>query len=297
MKILLRDHNNILSDLKPHFELVDEVGDAEVVVVWQDILALELPIVKLAKMLKKPVILIQHGRGAGEDYCPPFDNEMISDKICVWSTSDKEELMGCGIPEKKIEVTGTTIFRHLKGRTPHEGINILFSPEHWDYDIEENIELQKYLEKICKKNKWNLKTKIIEMHEDKNYGKFAVYSNRGQPDHLDIVCDTLAWADVVVSMSEMTLELLAEASDIPIVCYTNVKQRTLNRNLAYLNHYRTYSKAVKTTKKISELEEIIKQQLVNPDELQKERKDIVMIEGGIHIEDPLQRMINVIKNA
>ena len=49
IKALIRDHNGVLSDIKPYFELVNTVQEAEVVVLWQDIIAMELCIAKLAK--------------------------------------------------------------------------------------------------------------------------------------------------------------------------------------------------------------------------------------------------------
>jgi len=295
MKILLRDHNGILSDLGPHFELVKTVQEAEVVVLWQDIIGMELMIAKLVKQLHKPIVVIQHGAHGMEDYIPPLSNKLLADKILVWGEYDKDQLMKAGISPKRIEITGTTIFKHLKGRTPHKGTHILFSPEHWDYDIEENLELYNKLKKICKKNKWELKVKVMEQHEEDRYKEHMVYSNRGQPEHLDICCDTLAWTDVVVSISEITLELLAQASDIPVICCDIAKPRTFLNNPKYLELKKPYSKAVKKIEDLELLEETIKGQLENPNELQKERVNTVAMRGGIYIDNPLQKMINMIK--
>ena len=295
MKILLRDHNGILSDLGPHFELVKTVQEAEVVVLWQDIIGMELMIAKLVKQLHKPIVVIQHGAHGMEDYIPPLSNKLLADKILVWGEYDKDQLMKAGISPKRIEITGTTIFKHLKGRTPHKGTHILFSPEHWDYDIEENLELYNKLKKICKKNKWELKVKVMEQHDKDRYKEHEVYSNRGQPEHLDICCDTLAWTDVVVSISEITLELLAQASDIPVICCDIAKPRTFLNNPKYLELKKPYSKAVKKIEDLELLEETIKGQLENPNELQKERVNTVAMRGGIYIDNPLQKMINMIK--
>ena len=295
MKILLRDHNGILSDLGPHFELVKTVQEAEVVVLWQDIIGMELMIAKLVKQLHKRLIVVQHGAHGMEDYVPPLSNILLADKILVWGEYDKDQLMKAGISPKRIEITGTTIFKHLKGRTPHKGTHILFSPEHWDYDIEENLELYNKLKKICKKNKWELKVKVIERHDKDRYKEHMVYSNRGQPEHLDICCDTLAWTDVVVSISEITLELLAQASDIPVICCDIAKPRTFLNNPKYLELKKPYSKAVKKIEDLELLEETIKGQLENPNELQKERVNTVAMRGGIYIDNPLQKMINMIK--
>ena len=37
-----------------------------------------------AKRNNRPVIVIQHGRGAIRDYCPPMNFKFVADKLCVW---------------------------------------------------------------------------------------------------------------------------------------------------------------------------------------------------------------------
>jgi hypothetical protein len=295
MRILLRDHNGVLSDLKPHFELVKTIQDAEVVVLWQDILAFELCIARTAKRMGKPIVVIQHGAHGSEDYVPPLSNELLADKILVWGEYDRDQLLGVGIDPKRIEITGTTVFEKLKGRTPHKGTHILFSPEHWDHDIPENLELYNKLKKLCKKNKWELKVKTMERHDASRYKGHEVYSNREHPDHLDKCAEVLAWADVVVSISEITFELLAQALDIPVICCDITEPRMFLNNPKYLDLKKPYSNAVKVIKNLDVLEETIKGQLKNPEELEKERRDTVLLRGGIHIENPLEKMINAIK--
>jgi len=295
MKILFRDHNGVLSDLKPHFELVKTVQEADVVVLWQDIVGFELLIARTAKRLHKPLVVIQHGAHGMEDYIPPLSNELLADKILVWGEYDRDQLLGVGISPKRIEIVGTTVFEKLKGRTPHKGTHILFVPEHWDYDIEENLELYNKIKAICKKNKWELKVKTIERHERNRYKEHEVYSNRESPDHLAICADTLAWTDVLVGISEITLELMAQSMDIPVICCDIAEPRMFLNNPKYLQLKKPYSKAVKIIKDLDLLEKTIKGQLENPDELQKERRDVVLLRGGIHIKNPLEKMINAIK--
>lgn len=296
-QILLRDHNRVLSELKSHFDLVNTVKEADVVVLWQDIIALELSIARTAKKLGKPIVVIQHGRHGMSDYLPPFHNQLLADKVCVWSVYDKEQLISIGVNPKRIEITGTTVFKHLIGKEIHKGVNILFSPEHWDHDISENKEVMDKLKELCYKNNWNLKAKIMERHNPKYYSQYAVFSNREAPNHLDICAETLGWADILVSISEITFELMAQALNIPVIAYTNIKQRTFNGNTEQLEYERPYSNAVKKIDNLVLLEETIKQQLANPNELQKERADITMTQGGIHIEDPLNNMIKVIEQC
>lgn len=295
-KCIIRNHNGVLDGLEEHVEVVTSVADADVVVLWQDIIAMDLSISNLAHKLGKPVLVIQHGRRAVEDYLPPFNHEFKADKMCVWGSLDKEDLMSIGVPESKIDITGTSVFKRLKGREPHEGVNVLYSPEHWDIDIPENLVVMEKLIEICDKNGWNLKAKVMERHNPANYGNYAWYSNREAQGHLDTCAEAIGWADVLVSLSEMTFEMLAEASDVPVICYTNIEPRTMNGDEKYLTIEREYSNAVKTTGDVNKLEELIKTQLANPNELQNERKDIVMLHGGIHIEDPVQEMVKSIKS-
>jgi len=270
-KTFVRNHNGVMDDLIPHLDLVDTVDKADVIVLWQDIISMELSISNLAHKLNKPVVVIQHGRRAVEDYLSPFSYEFKSDKICVWGSIDKEDLLSIGIPDKKIDIVGTSVLGHLKGRIPHKGTNILFSPEHWDIDIPENDIVMEKLKEICKKNGWNLKAKVMERHDPKKYGNYAWYSNRDDKGHLDVCCDAIAWADVLISLSEMTFEMLAQASDVPVICYTNIEPRPMNHDERYLELPRTYSNAVKATGDANKLEELIKSQLANPNELQNER--------------------------
>jgi len=295
MKAIIRDHNGVLSDLKPHFELVNTVQEADIVVLWQDIIAMGLCIAKLAKQLKKPLVVIQHGAHGMEDYVPPLSNELLADKVLVWSGYDRDQLIGAGISPKRIEITGTTVFSHLKGRTPHKGSHVLFVPEHWDYDVEENFDIYQKLIELCKKNEWELKVKVMERHDKDRYKEHMVYSDREQPEHLDICADVLSWADVLVSVSEITFELMAQALDIPVICCEISPPRTFLNNPRYLELKKPYSKAVKIIKTLDTLEETVKSQLENPDELQAERRDVTLLRGGIHIEDPLQKMIEAIK--
>ena len=293
-KILLRNHNGVLKDLEPHFELVNTVEEADVVVLWQDIIALELCIARTAKRLGKPIVVIQHGAHGTEDYVPPLSNELLADKILVWGEYDRDQLLGAGIDPGRIEIVGTTVFKRLKGREPHEGKNVLFSPEHWDYDIEENLEIYERLVELCNKNGWNLRVKTMEMHDRDRYADHEVFSNRGQPDHLDICAEQLAWADVVISISEITFELMAQSLDIPVICCAISKPRMFLDNPKYLDLKKPYSNAIKKIDNLNVLEETIKSQLDNPAELEKERRDVVLLRGGIHIEDPLQKMVDAI---
>jgi len=297
MKVVILDHNGVLSDLNPHFELVTNIDEAEVAILWNDVISFGLSIARTAHCLGKPVVVIQHGRGAMSDYAPPFNHNLIADKVCVWGKSDRDELLKLGISPKRIAITGTTVFKHLIGRKPHKGINILFSPQHWDYDVEENTVMMDELKSICKKNNWNLIAKINETHDFEKYIGHAIYSHRDHPDHLDICGKALSTADVLITLSELTFELLAQYLDIPVILADIFIPRTFRGDKRYKDYHRPHSNALKELSSIDELEKLIKQQLKHPEELREERKRVVINEGGTDIENPIKEMIKVIKNV
>lgn len=274
------------------FEVVDKIEDADKVVLWTDVVSLAQGIVRLAHAYKKPVIVVQHGRHGSSRYYPPFNEPILADRICVWGERDKKVLIENGHPEKKIFITGTTIFQYLKPRKPHEGINIVFYPEHWDREVSENRKVKNELRKI---KGVKIITKLIEGQEPKDYDN-PVISNRNNPDHLDICVEVLSTADLVVGIEEGTFGLLAQAMDIPVVIMEEWYPKTFGGDERYYNYWRRISEGSKRTT-LGNLNETIKQQLENPDELKKERRIACVQEGGIEIENPLERIKQVIENA
>lgn len=279
MKVLFLDRNNVLTDVAKEFELAKGLDDADRVVVWSDVTVTERSAVDIARRYKKPTITVQHGRRGTSRYYPPFNEKIWSDKLLVWGESDKEALIKAGQDPKKIKVTGTTVTSHIKERQPHEGINIVFSPEHWDYEVEENRQVAAELKKL---KGVNIITKIIHGHNPDFYQN-PVFSDRNAPDHLDICIDVLSKADLVVGISESTFELLAQAMDIPVVIMEEWAPKTFSNDKRYTEGYRRIiSRASKKTT-VKNLNETIKQQLKNPDELKKERMEVAREDGGVHL--------------
>jgi len=297
MKILAHNFNQVLTDILPYFELTDDIDEAEKVVLWQDEVLIGRSVAKLAISKRKPVIVVQHGAGAcGErsKYYPPFNIELLANKICVWGEDAKNGLLGLGISPKRIEVTGTTVLKHLKPRVKHKGVNIVFCPAHWCAgEIDENKQVAKILRKI---KGVNITTKIIEGHNPSYYDN-PVFSYRSSPDHLEICADVLSKADLVVGLTEGTFELMAMVLDIPIVMADIWKPKICMGDMRYLNIKQTYTIGSKKVQDLSKLEQVIRQQLKNPDEFKEKRKQVTIIEGGVNIENPLERIVDVIKNA
>lgn len=297
MKIIAQSHNQVLTDIIPYFELTSDINEAEKVVLWQDEVQIGRSVAKLALSKRIPVIVVQHGAGAcgpRSKYYPPFNIKFLADKICVWGESTKDDLLGLGISPKRIEVTGTTILSHLKPRVKHKEINVVFCPAHWcAEEIDENKRIAETLRKI---KGINITTKIISGHI-KSYYDNPVFSNRNNPDHLEICADVLSKADLVVGTTEGTFEMMAMILDIPVVEVDIWEPKICMGDVRYLNVKQIYTIGSKKVQDLSELEQAIRHQLKNPDELKKERRQVTIEEGGINIENPLERIIEVIKNA
>lgn len=304
MKILLFNFNCILDgiadELKKRGHSVTELSKTsklnlwqkyDVIVVWNETqLAGWRDFIKLAKNKGKKVILVQHGRRGTSRIYPPFNEELISDLVCVWGENDKKRLMSVGVPENKIKITGTPIFKHLKPKVKHKGINVVFSPEHWDIDVAENQVVAGVLRKI---KGINIITKVLE-HEHLAIYDNPVVSNRTSPGHLDICTDVLSKADLVVSISESTFELMAEMLDIPVVIADIWVPKACGGDDKYKEYNREYSNACLREKDINRLPKTIEWYLKHPQYLRKERKEISKLDGG-DTENSLKNICDVIE--
>lgn len=305
MNILLFDFNNVLSDVaqelvKRGHTILPVDGKtstwkkADAIVVWQET---EMGgwkdwILKVQKAGKR-VILVQHGRRGISRIYPPFNEKLLSDVVCVWGENDVERLTACGVPREKIVVTGTPILSHIKPRLEHSGINVVFSPEHWDRDVVENLIVASALRKV---SGIKVTTKILENeHNPREYDN-PVISNRLQPGHLDICIGVLQTADAVVSMSDSTFELLAETMGIPVIIADIWIHKSQAGDDRHKEYRREFSPACERVKDLNTLGDVIKKHVRNPQLLEKERKEFAILDGGANIEDPISAIINVIIN-
>jgi len=312
MKILLFDFNNLLIDvaeelIKRGHTLLPIDGKkstwkaADTIIVWNETeLGGWRDWIKEAKDAGKRVILMQHGRRGTSRIFPPFNEDLISDVVCSWGINDVIRLSSCGVPAERIRLTGTTIFRHLKPRVPHEGWNIIWSPEHWDIDVAENFIIKNQLEKLDGVKFQGKTVKVISKlllgeHSENTYPN-PVWSDRKEAGHLEICAEVLSTADVLVAVSESTFELLAEVLDIPVVIADIWVPKACNGDERYREYHREYSDACERVKDLGKLNEVIMRTLRNPEKLSAERKRISILDGGTDIENPLQEIINVIEN-
>lgn len=316
MRVLSFDFNNILHDVEvelikrgheilPHFMENGKLNSwkkADVIVVWQETeLGGWKDMIKQWQKAGKRVVLMQHGRRGTSRIYPPFNEALVSDAICAWGENDFERLTSCGVHRDKIFVTGTPVTHHVKPRIPHEGINIVFSPEHWDMDVSENLMVRNALRKFVNSRwPWQKKVKVITKllegeHSPHNYDN-PVVSNRQKEGHLEIAVGVLQQADAVVAVSESTFELLAEIMGIPVIIADIWVPKACAGDPRYKDYKREYSEACERVKNLNELGTVIMKHINNPQLLEKERKEIAILDGGTNLIDPVSEIIKVILN-
>lgn len=305
MNILLFNFNNVLTDVEE--ELVKRghtllpmnghsstIKKADLIIVWNETeLGGWAGMIREFRKLGKKVILVQHGRRGTSRIYPPFNEKLNSDVVCVWSKNDKERLMSVGVSEERIRITGTTIFQHLKPRVKHDGFNVVFSPEHWDKDVAENLIVADELRKL---KGVNIITKTLKGNQVEALYDNVVSSERNSKDHLEIVADVLSKADLIVAISESTFELLAESLDIPVVIADCWIPKACDGDDRYKEYHREYSNACAKVP-LSELNKTIMTHLKHPELLHEERKQIIIDDGGTDIENPLEEIIKIIEDG
>jgi len=314
MKILIVKYNYITEGLEEELlkrghrvtckKIVsqDDIKDNDVLVVWQEtIMGGARQLVGWAKAFGKKTILLQHG--ALQDYrfrmSEPFNENLLSDIVCVWGEDDKKRLLELGVKEDRIRVTGSMIFQHLKPRVPHKGKVILFVPEHGDEDSAENL----CVAGVIRKLKIPIITKLLipnpkntESYDKENINPEwydnPVISDRFDKNHLDICADVLSKADVMVGLSESTTGIMAEALDIPVVCADVWIPKAYHKDERYMNYQRPYTNACVRVK-IDKVNDAIKYALKHPEHLRTERRQVVEANGG-NIKDPIKNICDVI---
>lgn len=288
MKLFTIDHNQVLQDLKKEFDITSDIDEADAVVLWTDVTFFERAVVNLAQSKKLPVYVMQHGRKGTSRYYPPFNEKIQADKLLVWGEFDRKSLIEAGQDPKKIEVVGQTVLSHLKPRKEHKGTNIVFCPEHWDNPVEEN---RKTRNKLRQLKGYNIITKIIESQDPKDFDN-PIQSTRWEDDHLDICAEVLITADLVVGISESTFELMAQAMDIPVVIMEEWTPKAFGGDERYATYRRVISNASKKATLVTLLD-TIKDQLKNPNELKRQRRQVCIDEGGFNF-NALEEIKNVL---
>lgn len=289
MKVYINDKFRIFDDVKKHFDIVKDPDDADMFLSWEDTTQEFYDLIFPNHEYNHRLILtFQHGRrGIPSKFMP-------NTQCLVWGEKDKEE-MGSG---DKIHVCGCPLFKYLKPRKKHKGINLLFTPQHRGVSGNRGYIVDDEITVFLKKLKGiNITTKLTELNCWKGDYINPVASDTQTPQHMDMIVDILSETDIVVSSTESTIELLAQYLDIPVVVCTPNSYITIDGDVDLTKNARFLkpgflSTGVKETK-LSFLLDDIKDQLANPDELKEGRKQSVIDFGG-DIKNPIKKTVDII---
>ena len=153
MKVYCLDHGGLLAfviDFLTKKGLVTEnYHEADALLTWQDVRGDCKEIAEIFKLRGKPVIVVQHGRGATRDYLSPNSFPAIADMYCLWGQAEKDRLLKAGVPESRITLVGCPRFQNLLKykKVPRSFKNILFVPVIADREQPENLLVYSYLKR------------------------------------------------------------------------------------------------------------------------------------------------------
>ena len=153
MKAYVADFNNVLLDVKRRVNLVDTPREADVLILWQDVRGSMKTLCDINReYLNKPIVVVQHGRGATRDYLPPNSFVPIADKICVWGQKEADRLVQAGHKDKVV-ITGSPLVHWTRNRgarqkSAEEKRIIVFTPVITSHEEADNIEVALELKKI-----------------------------------------------------------------------------------------------------------------------------------------------------
>ena len=297
-KLALYGWNGCLDEVvermkKDHILLKDDKDNPDVVVLWCEIeeKGWREKVVETQKRGKK-VILYQQGIWGMDNIKPPFNEKLISDVICVWGEGDKKRYIKYGVLEEKIRVTGCPIIPRLIPRIKHEGRNVVFALEHWDWgDVVENNIVAAELRKL---KGVKVITKGLHKENDTDIFDNPVISDRFSSNHLETVAEVLSIADIVVAISESTFAFLAEYLDIPVIIADIWMPKPRANDDRYIQFKGEFSNAV-TKVKLEDLNKTIMYQLKHPEILREERQQAVIINGGTNLDNPVNNLCKIIE--
>lgn len=315
MKWSIADFNGILKDLK------DKVGpqhlttprNADVVVIWQDVLGSYGDLVKAMKFagIKTPVFTIQHGKSATTDYDKPNSYPLTSDYFLCWGTSDYDRMVRLGYGERT-HIVGCPLNIHIKPRIPHKEKVVLFVPVNTGKEEPENIAVYYELLKIKYKraqykvlelkgplkDKWGIDdkpnvpfnalaedfdviAKLLPWHDKNLYHGNTVFGSQYSHKNNELIFNLLRNVDLVIGVDEGCTEIFAMAHDVPVIVVDGFKYRQHKENgrdYVTVDPYKTKG-AYHTT--LQGLEAAIDQFLEHPELMRKERSEVAEVEMGI----------------
>lgn len=333
MKVYIRDFNNVLAPLKERFEQVEDPRDADVFVLWQDVRGDMSELCRInSEYLHKPVVVVQHGRGATNDYLPPNKFPMLCDKFCCWGIKEYERLERAGYADKAV-ITGSPLVHYITKKEEHNGNNIVFCPIVTNHEEPDNIniywelkrlEIKKAQEKLMRnydklRDNWNaweveensategsipyynfnkefrIVAKLTGAHDKRLYMGDVIQTQQINKNHIQDCVRVLAMTDLVVGIEEGTFQLLAMAMGIPCISVNGFKYRWYG-GIDYSSVEMIKTKSTRQVE-LSNIEQAIEEELKNPNALKEEREKVLKEEFWDGDCDPIANIEKVVKEV
>lgn len=334
MKAYVSDFNNILLETKKRINVTKDVSEADVIILWQDVRAAMRTLCEINNdYYKKPVVVIQHGRGATRDYCPPNSFKMLADRICVWGPREAERLDKANLKQRAI-ITGSPLTfytRKAPKRIEEDKTVIVFAPVIADKERPENLEVfyklkqieyEKAMEKLRANQEalrliWHgwavdekcategtvpydllrkdfyLLAKLTSIHDRELYHGLQVRTEVCHVGHLTETIKLLANADCIVGMEEGTMHLMASYLGVPTVIVDGFKYGDFGGTKNYDTCEIIKSPASAFTN-IDNLRSTIEYEIAHKHERQDARDKVVREEFDPYPDkDPIELIIDV----
>lgn len=241
---------------------------------------------------KIPTYLYQHGRFGTSRIFPPFNENLLCSKALLWGESDRKRYESVGTSPERIKVVGCPLFQTLIPRVKQDKPTIVFCPEHWGDEVEENLAVAQELRKL---GKVNIITKVLKGNHHLPWYDNPIETDRNTPEHLKVVAEVLSKADVIVSVFASTFELLAQSLDIPVVVVDLWRPKACSGDERYRNYERPMAKGVDRVP-LKDLNCAVKFALKHPQYNSPDRKKAVLADGG-DFADPIGNIVREVTRA
>lgn len=332
MKAYVSDFNNVLLELKNRVNFTSDPREADVFIIWQDVRGAMKTLVEMnADFMNKPVVVVQHGRGATRDYLAPNSFPLLADKICVWGEAEAERLKQAGYADKTV-ITGSPLTFYTRNAKlgPHKEKIVVYVPVITSHEEADNLEVFYELKKMefdeaqallrehktALKKAWGawvidpliatertipydvlrknffLVSKLTDVHDHNLYTGVYIKTSPINIIHLENSIKVLQEADCVVGLEEGTFQLMATAMGIPTVIVDGFKYG----DYGGVANYETEVIRSNATKfcALPELKQVIKEALNNKEAGQDARQEVVRREfDPFPDKDPIELIIDV----
>ena len=154
MKAFVSNFNGVLTDVADRVNTVRDPRDADVIILWQDVRGYCKTLCDINKdYMGKPVVVVQHGRGATRDYLPPNSFPLVADRLCVWGQTEADRMKKAGYGSDRVKITGSPLVKWTRTKLPRQERAkdkrvIIFTPVITAHEEVENIEVALELRKI-----------------------------------------------------------------------------------------------------------------------------------------------------